>query len=87
MAEARAFRFEQFQDYLTFERGLSDRTVSAYGRDLARWSAFLEGRGVVTPADAVARGANYLVIGRSITGAADPLAALERVHTELGQAL
>ena len=44
-------------------------------------------RRVVTPADAIARGANYLVIGRSITGAADPLAALERVHTELGQAL
>jgi orotidine-5'-phosphate decarboxylase len=44
-------------------------------------------RRVVTPADAIAKGANYLVIGRSITGAADPLAALERVHTELGQAL
>lgn len=44
-------------------------------------------RRVVTPADAIARGANYLVIGRSITGAADPLAALERVHTELGRAL
>lgn len=43
-------------------------------------------RRVVTPADAIARGANYLVIGRSITAAADPLAALERVHTELGQA-
>jgi orotidine-5'-phosphate decarboxylase len=44
-------------------------------------------RRVVTPADAIARGANYLVTGRSITAAADPLAALERVHTELGQAL
>ena len=43
-------------------------------------------RRVVTPADAIARGANYLVIGRSITAAADPLAALQRVHTELNQA-
>lgn len=43
-------------------------------------------RRVVTPADAIARGANYLVIGRSITAAADPLAALQRVHTQLGQA-
>ncbi len=43
-------------------------------------------RRVVTPADAIAMGANYLVIGRSITGAADPLAALERVHTELARA-
>jgi len=41
-------------------------------------------RRVVSPADAVAMGADYLVIGRSVTGAADPLAALQRVHTELG---
>jgi orotidine-5'-phosphate decarboxylase len=41
-------------------------------------------RRVLTPADAVAEGADYLVIGRSITGAGDPLAALERVHSELG---
>lgn len=41
-------------------------------------------RRVVTPADAVALGSDYLVIGRSITGAADPLAALRRVHAELG---
>ena len=41
-------------------------------------------RRVVTPADALAGGASYLVIGRSITGAAEPLKALERVHDELG---
>jgi len=41
-------------------------------------------RRVVTPADAVSLGADYLVIGRSITGAPDPLAALERVAAELG---
>lgn len=41
-------------------------------------------RRVVTPADALALGSDYLVIGRSITGAQDPLAALRRVHTELG---
>lgn len=41
-------------------------------------------RRVLTPADAIAAGADYLVIGRSITGAADPLAALQRVHRELG---
>lgn len=41
-------------------------------------------RRVVTPADALANGADYLVIGRSITAAADPLAALRRVHAELG---
>lgn len=41
-------------------------------------------RRVVTPADARELGADYLVIGRSITAARDPLAALERVHAELG---
>jgi orotidine-5'-phosphate decarboxylase len=41
-------------------------------------------RRVVTPAAGLAQGADYLVIGRSITAAADPLAALERVHRELG---
>jgi orotidine-5'-phosphate decarboxylase len=41
-------------------------------------------RRVVTPADAIANGSDYLVIGRSVTGADDPLAALERVHRELG---
>jgi orotidine-5'-phosphate decarboxylase len=41
-------------------------------------------RRVVTPADALALGSDYLVIGRSITGAQDPLAALRRVHSELG---
>lgn len=40
-------------------------------------------RRVVTPADAMQRGSTYLVIGRSITGADDPLSALERVHAEL----
>ncbi|WP_116368713.1 orotidine-5'-phosphate decarboxylase [Parahaliea mediterranea] len=40
-------------------------------------------RRVVTPADALAKGADYLVIGRSITGATDPLAAMQRVHAEL----
>lgn len=43
-------------------------------------------RRVLTPADAVAAGSDYLVIGRSVTGADDPLAALRRIHSELGPA-
>ena len=31
-----AFRMESFLDYLTFEKGLSERTLSAYARDLVR---------------------------------------------------
>jgi orotidine-5'-phosphate decarboxylase len=40
-------------------------------------------RRVVTPATALPAGSDYLVIGRSITAAADPLAALQRVQEEL----
>ena len=41
-------------------------------------------RRVVTPADAMAKGSSYLVMGRSITGAAQPIDALQRVLDELG---
>ncbi len=43
-------------------------------------------RRVVTPAEAMAGGSNYLVMGRSITAAADPQQALARVHAELAPA-
>jgi orotidine-5'-phosphate decarboxylase len=38
----------------------------------------------MTPAEARAAGADYLVIGRPITAAADPLAALAMIENELG---
>jgi orotidine-5'-phosphate decarboxylase len=41
---------------------------------------------VVTPADAVRRGADYLVIGRPVTAAADPAAALESIQKSLTEA-
>jgi integrase/recombinase XerD len=41
----------RYLDHLTVERGLSEHTVSAYRRDLARYERFLEGRGIVDPAD------------------------------------
>jgi orotidine-5'-phosphate decarboxylase len=37
---------------------------------------------IVTPADALALGSSYLVIGRPITQAANPLSALEAINTE-----
>lgn len=39
---------------------------------------------IVTPAAAVAAGADYLVVGRPITQAADPLAVLARINAEIG---
>jgi orotidine-5'-phosphate decarboxylase len=44
-------------------------------------------RRVVTPGEALAKGSDYLVIGRSVTGADNPLQALERVHQELAGTL
>lgn len=37
---------------------------------------------VLTPSAALQQGSSYLVIGRPITQAADPLAALQRIHLE-----
>jgi orotidine-5'-phosphate decarboxylase len=41
---------------------------------------------IVTPAAAIANGADHLVIGRAITAAPDPLAALDAIHQSLGPA-
>jgi integrase/recombinase XerD len=49
MAPDPAFRMEPFLDYLTFERGLSDRTLTAYSRDLKKLFLFLSSRGVSAP--------------------------------------
>jgi orotidine-5'-phosphate decarboxylase len=41
---------------------------------------------VVTPAAAAAAGARYVVLGRTVTEAADPVAALMRAKGELALA-
>jgi orotidine-5'-phosphate decarboxylase len=38
---------------------------------------------VVTPTDAIKMGADYLVIGRSITGSSDPIATLHKINDEI----
>ena len=45
------FLMEQFQDYLTYERGLAAHTVSAYLGDLERWLAAVWEQGARTPSD------------------------------------
>lgn len=40
-------------------------------------------RRVMTPADAVQAGSNYLVIGRPVTRASDPLQALQHIHSQI----
>jgi len=47
------------------------------------WAATGDQRRVMTPADAVAAGADILVIGRPITGTENPSAAAERILEEI----
>ncbi|MBC8338861.1 MAG: orotidine-5'-phosphate decarboxylase [Alphaproteobacteria bacterium] len=47
------------------------------------WAAADDQKRIVTPADAVALGADYLVIGRPITGADNPADAAKRIADEL----
>ena len=64
-----------------------------YGRDLIIvtpgirpvWAAAQDQKRIMTPAEAVAKGADYLVIGRPITGAPSPNEAFLKVVEELDQ--
>jgi orotidine-5'-phosphate decarboxylase len=47
------------------------------------WAAADDQKRVTTPKDALAAGADYLVIGRPITGADDPAEAAKRIASEL----
>ncbi len=60
----------------------SDLVVVTPGIRFAGGDAHDQAR-VSTPAAAVAAGADYLVIGRSVTQAADPVEALRRVYQEM----
>lgn len=48
------------------------------------WAATGDQKRVMTPSEAVERGADYLVIGRPITGADDPVGAAKSIADELG---
>ena len=50
------------------------------------WASADDQKRIVTPAAAVGMGADYLVIGRPITGADDPAEAAARIGTELANA-
>ncbi|MBX7198955.1 MAG: orotidine-5'-phosphate decarboxylase [Rhodospirillaceae bacterium] len=47
------------------------------------WSVANDQKRILTPSDALAAGADYLVIGRPITAAADPAAAAARIAQEI----
>lgn len=48
------------------------------------WSVTGDQKRIMTPAEAMQAGSNYLVIGRPITQAAQPMLALEKIEKELG---
>lgn len=48
------------------------------------WSVTGDQKRIMTPAQAMQAGSNYLVIGRPITQAEDPMQALEKIEKELG---
>jgi orotidine-5'-phosphate decarboxylase len=47
------------------------------------WASSDDQKRITTPADAIALGADFLVIGRPITGAADPALAAQRIAEEI----
>ena len=47
------------------------------------WSKKNDQKRIVTPAEAIAIGADYLVIGRPITGAVDPVEAADNIAAEI----
>jgi orotidine-5'-phosphate decarboxylase len=47
------------------------------------WATADDQKRTLTPGEAVSRGADYLVIGRSVTAQPDPLGALKRIEEEL----
>lgn len=74
--EAAAIRETTGADFLIVTPGI--RPQGSAKQDQAR---------AVSPGEAIAAGANYLVVGRPITEAADPRAAAEAIVTEIAQAL
>jgi len=71
--EAPALKAEQGVDFKLVTPGI--RPLSADRGDQQR---------IMTPTEALKAGSDYLVIGRPITQAADPLVALEAIHGEVG---
>jgi orotidine-5'-phosphate decarboxylase len=70
--EASALRSELGDDFLIVTPGV--RPVGVSPGDQAR---------VVTPAEAIASGASYIVVGRPITEAADPAAEAREILAQI----
>jgi orotidine-5'-phosphate decarboxylase len=74
--EARAIKAQIGRDFLVVTPGIRPAWAAGAGDDQMRLS---------TPAEALAAGADYLIIGRPIRDARDPRAAAERVVAEIAE--
>lgn len=74
--EAAMLRRERGRDFLLVTPGI--RPADSGSDDQQR---------IMTPAQALRAGADYLVVGRPITRAADPVAALKKIHAEIADFL
>jgi orotidine-5'-phosphate decarboxylase len=74
--EAQTLRRVLAEDFLLVTPGV--RPKSAETHDQQR---------IMTPGDAISAGSSYLVVGRPVTAADDPIQALERINAEVTAAL
>ena len=77
--EAAALRKELGEDIFIITPGIRPGARELAGKD--------DQSRVMTPGQALAAGADYLVVGRPITRAVDPLAVIEALQEEIRQAL
>jgi len=70
---------------LVFGRDHAAQTLVVAGVRPA-WAGADDQKRFATPAEAVAKGADFLVIGRPITGAPDPVEAARRIAAEVAEA-
>ena len=83
--EVRAIRRACGKDFLIVVPGIRPAVAGGSGRKAKR-KADDQAR-VATPAEAIRAGADYLVIGRPITGTPDPVAAARTILEEIGSAI
>jgi orotidine-5'-phosphate decarboxylase len=83
--EVKAIRRSCGKDFLTVVPGVRPELGDALGRAGKRKSD--DQARVATPAEAIRAGADYLVVGRPITGAPDPEAAARTIVDEIASAL
>ena len=72
-------------DALRAERGAGFRLVTPGVRPAG--ASTDDQKRIMTPGDAIRAGASYLVVGRPVTAAADPLASLQAINAEVREAL